>query len=103
MKFVLVCAHLVCVSDIKVVWCHPVSVAIIMPQQNGSVKCYGCICCCWWGAQAAVKTEEAEQEQKQEQEQTGSVFSACPHPGNTKPHPTDRIGSFLAAQRIKCH
>lgn len=66
-----------CVNDTKVIWCHPVSVAIIMAQQNGSVKCCGYICCCWWGARAAVvKTEEAEQKQ------TGTAFPTCTPPGN---------------------
>lgn len=61
---VRVCVCVLCVIDTKVILYHPVSVAIVMAQQNRSVKCCGYICCYCRGVWAAVeKTEEAEQEQ----------------------------------------
>lgn len=48
------------------------SVAFAMDQQKGSVKCRGYICCCWWGAQAAV-----EEPEEAEREKTGSMFPSC--------------------------
>lgn len=48
------------------------SVAFAMDQQKGSVKCRGYICCCWWGAQAAVQEPE-----EAEREKTGSMFPTC--------------------------